>query len=49
MRWIDEVLELALTEMPAPLKDAGNQDDNKAGEKSTSASKSKKTETTMRH
>jgi ATP-dependent Lon protease len=49
VRWIDEVLELALTEMPEPLKDAGNQDDNKAEEKSTSASKSKKTETTMRH
>jgi ATP-dependent Lon protease len=49
VRWIDEVLELALTEMPEPLKDAGNQDDNKTGEKSTSASKGKKTETTMRH
>ena len=45
MRWIDEVLELALTEMPVPLKDA----DNKTEEKSTSASKSKKAETTMRH
>ena len=49
VRWIDEVLELALTERPAPLKDADNQDDNKSGEKSTSASKGKKTEATMRH
>ena len=45
VRWIDEVLELALTEMPVPLKNA----DNKAGGKSTATSKRKKTETTMRH
>ncbi len=53
VRWIDEVLELALTEMPTPLKDAikdvNNPDANKAGEKSTSASKAKKTEATLRH
>ena len=49
VRWIEEVLELALTEMPVPLKDADNQDDNKSGVKSTRASKGKKTETTMRH
>jgi len=45
VRWIDEVLELALTERPVPLKDA----DNKAGVKSTRASKGKKTDATMRH
>ena len=45
VRWIDEVLELALTKMPVSLKGA----DNQTGEKSTSTSKSKKTETTMRH
>ena len=49
VRWIEEVLELALTEMPVPLKDADAQDDNKSGVKSTRASKGKKTETTMRH
>ncbi len=53
VRWIDEVLELALTEMPEPLKDAGthddNQNDNKAGGKSASASKNKKSESTLRH
>ena len=49
VRWIDEVLELALTEMPEPLKDAGTGNDNKAGSKSTRASKNKKTDTTLRH
>jgi len=49
VRWIDEVLELALTEMPVPLKDADNPDDNKTGKTSTSAAKNKKSETTMRH
>ena len=49
VRWIDEVLELALTEMPVPLKDAGNPVAKKSGEKTTSASKNKKSETTMRH
>jgi ATP-dependent Lon protease len=45
VRWIDEVLELALTERPVPLKKA----DNKSGVKSTRASKGKKTDATMRH
>jgi len=49
VRWIDEVLELALTEMPVPLKSAENQNDTKAGTKSSRASKSKKSETTLRH
>ncbi len=49
VRWIEEVLELALTEMPVPLKDAEKDSANKAGEKSTRASKGKKTETTLRH
>ena len=44
VRWIDEVLELALTEMPEPLKDAAS-----GGRKSASASKNKKSETTLRH
>ncbi len=45
VRWIDEVLELALAEMPEPLKDAGS----KAGAKSTRSSKSKKSEASLRH
>jgi len=49
VRWIEEVLELALTEMPVPLKSAGNQGENKSGVKSTRASKGKKTDATMRH
>jgi ATP-dependent Lon protease len=44
VRWIDEVLELALTEMPEPLKDSGQ-----AGTKSTTARKRKKSENTLRH
>jgi len=53
VRWIDEVLELALTEMPEPLKDSGtdenNQNDNKPGGKSTPTAKNKKSEATLRH
>ena len=53
VRWIEEVLELALTEMPKPLKGSGAQEENKnegkSGGKSTRASKNKKSETTMRH
>jgi ATP-dependent Lon protease len=53
VRWIDEVLELALIEMPDPLNNAGNdadnQADNKPASKSTETSKSKKSETTLRH
>ena len=41
VRWIDEVLELALIEMPEPLKDSGS--------KSTRSSKNKKSETSLRH
>ena len=29
VRWIDEVLEIALTEMPTPLEDGGNLSDLK--------------------
>ena len=49
MRWIDEVLELALTEMPKPLKDVGPQGKNKTDEKSASTTKSKKAGTTLHH
>ncbi len=53
VRWIDEVLELALTEMPEPLKDSGTSEDgenkDKAAAKTETASKRKKSETTMRH
>jgi ATP-dependent Lon protease len=53
VRWIEEVLELALTEMPVPLKDAEKDSDNpdadKSGDKSSRTSKGKKTETTLRH
>ena len=49
VRWIDEVLELALTEMPKPLKDAGPQGKNKTDEKSASAKKNKKAGTTLHH
>jgi ATP-dependent Lon protease len=49
VRWIDEVLELALTEMPKPLKDAGPQGKNKSDEKSASATKNKKAGTTLHH
>jgi ATP-dependent Lon protease len=49
VRWIDEVLELALTEMPVPLKSSQATTANKTGAKSTRTSKSKKSETTMRH
>jgi len=44
VRWIDEVLELALTEMPTPLKV-----DEKGGAKSSRSAKSKKAEATLRH
>jgi len=49
VRWIDEVLELALTEMPEPVKDTKTPAGNKESSKSTRASKNKKSETTMRH
>jgi ATP-dependent Lon protease len=49
VRWIEEVLELALTEMPVPLKNAESQNGNKTSSKSTRASKNKKSETTLRH
>lgn len=45
VRWVDEVLELSLTEMPEPLKEAKN----KTGGKSTRSTKSKKSETSLRH
>ena len=48
VRWIDEVLELALTEMPEPLPDPSKSVKAK-GEKATSVSKNKKSETTLRH
>jgi ATP-dependent Lon protease len=44
VRWIDEVLELALTEMPTPLKDAAS-----GSGKSARAAKNKKSESTLRH
>ena len=47
VRWIDEVLELALTEMPEPL--ANVVDEKKSGSKSSTASKNKKSETRLRH
>ena len=46
VRWIDEVLELALTEMPEPLAEV--QSDKKSGRKA-SVSKNKKSETRLRH
>jgi ATP-dependent Lon protease len=49
VRWIDEVLELALTEMPEPLKDADTQDESKADDKSTAASKNNETENSLHH
>jgi len=49
VRWIDEVLELALTEMPTPLKGATKDDTSKANDKSTRASKTKKSEAILRH
>jgi len=49
VRWIDEVLELALTEMPKPLKDDGSEGEKKSDEKSASASKNKKAGTTLHH
>jgi ATP-dependent Lon protease len=47
VRWIDEVLELALTEMPEPLAEV--QDDKKSGRKASAVSKNKKSETRLRH
>jgi ATP-dependent Lon protease len=49
VRWIEEVLELALTEMPVPLKSAENQRGNKSSGKSTRTAKNKKSEATLRH
>jgi len=49
VRWIDEVLELALTEMPKPLKDDGSEGEKKSDEKSASTSKNKKAGTTLHH
>ncbi len=49
VRWIDEVLELALTEMPTPLKNSESSNNNKSSEKSSSTSKNKKSEATLRH
>ena len=43
VRWIDEVLELALAEMPEPIKEV------KAGGKSTRSAKNKKSEASLRH
>lgn len=45
VRWIEEVLELALVEMPKPL----TEEEVKAEEKSASESKSKKSEAALRH
>jgi ATP-dependent Lon protease len=45
VRWIDEVLELALVEMPEPLKETSG----KTGGKSSRASKSNKSEASLRH
>ena len=47
VRWIDEVLELALTEMPEPLAEV--QSDKKSGRKASTVSKNKKSETRLRH
>ena len=53
VRWIEEVLELALTEMPEPLKeeatDENRQNANKAAGKSALTSKNKKSESRLRH
>ncbi|MBL4712265.1 MAG: endopeptidase La [Gammaproteobacteria bacterium] len=46
VRWIDEVLELALTEMPVPLKEAKGTTATKRAGKSA---KNKKSESTLRH
>jgi ATP-dependent Lon protease len=48
VRWIDEVLELALTEMPEPLKDAETSEQTN-DKKTTASEKNKKTESTLRH
>jgi ATP-dependent Lon protease len=47
VRWIDEVLELALTEMPEPLEDVPG--DKKTGSKASASAKNKKSETRLRH
>ena len=49
VRWIDEVLELALTEMPTPLKDDEAQAETKTTGKTGRASKNKKSEGALRH
>jgi len=49
VRWIDEVLELALTDMPKPLTDGKTGSGNKTEKKSASVTKNKKSETTLRH
>jgi ATP-dependent Lon protease len=46
VRWIDEVLEIALTEMPEPLKDP---EEGVAVVKPKRATRSKKAEGTLRH
>ncbi|HEB83041.1 MAG TPA: endopeptidase La [Gammaproteobacteria bacterium] len=47
VRWIDEVLELALTEMPEPLEDAEGGEAPPVAKKSSA--KGKKSERTLRH
>lgn len=49
VRWIDEVLELALTEMPTPLKDDDVSTESKTTAKAARASKGKKSEGALRH
>jgi len=49
VRWIDEVLELALTDMPTPLKDDEAVPQSKTTAKTARASKNKKSEGTLRH
>jgi ATP-dependent Lon protease len=44
VRWIDEVLELALTELPTPLEEAGV-----SNRKSSSSTKGKKSDDAVRH
>ena len=49
VRWIDEVLELALTDMPTPLKDDDASAETKTAGKTGRTSKRKKTEGALRH
>ena len=46
VRWIDEVLELALTEMPEPLKEA---ESNTVSKRAGKSAKNKKSESALRH